>query len=262
KRYKIHICYALTKFTREIAHDNDKGDISIYDKLYFEPDYIKYIFLKWSSSPKKDSNLATRQEINEFRNAYGALRQIVKSEEYDSKAFLRLFQMMNIRKSLDRLFATFLFSLTRDDILRKVSKTPKWIEHVKNRNWKTHKFIYIESIFMYNTDPYSNQMKISPPSAYIERITGSLSKLICVNKNLHRECYLYKQLLFHTKFKIFNGPMMPSYISSLDKAGQLNNKENRVQFARNLIFNEYYHSSAVSLIPLSLGAKENVKEFK
>ncbi|KAI5179056.1 hypothetical protein PAEPH01_2596, partial [Pancytospora epiphaga] len=73
KRYKIHICYILTKFTPENTQNNNEDDINIYDRIYFEPKYIKYALDKWSRSARNDSFSVNECDVNELRNAYGAM---------------------------------------------------------------------------------------------------------------------------------------------------------------------------------------------
>ncbi|KAI5179437.1 hypothetical protein PAEPH01_2639, partial [Pancytospora epiphaga] len=96
---------------------------------------------------------------------------------------------------------------------------------------------------------------------YLRKITDVLFKLINANKEMHRERYLYQQLLFPAKLKFFNEFMMKLYIMGLDEIGQLDNKEKRMQIARDLIFSKYYHESAVVLKSKLEEDGGNMKEF-
>ncbi|KAI5169964.1 hypothetical protein PAEPH01_1132 [Pancytospora epiphaga] len=257
KRYKIHIYYALTKFTQENVQSNNEGFIDVCDKAYFKPEYIRHVFNKLIRNPTNSFSL-----VNEFRNAYGAIRQIVQSDGYNSVAFLRLFYTMNTDSSYDKTFALILFSLTKKDILRDVSKTPEWTKHMEDMIIKHSNYVYIENVFMYNADSRFKLSKTYCSANYVKCIVNIFHKLISVNKTLHRECYLYQQLLFHPEFEIFNNHFMVAYILSLNDTGQLDNKEKRVQIARDLIFNEYYYKSVVELKSLLKGVKGNLREFR
>ncbi|KAI5183935.1 hypothetical protein PAEPH01_2965, partial [Pancytospora epiphaga] len=215
KRYKIHICYVLAKFTREIVQTNNECVTGICDEIYFKFSYIKYVLNKWSKISIKSSSSASEREVNELRNVYGAICQIVQSKEYDSGVFLKLFNAISISDPLDRTFALFLFSLTKKSILKDVSKTPEWAEHIKNRSIKRHKFSYIENIFMYNADFSLKLVKSDRPRSYVKRITNILLNTSNMNKGLYRESYLYQQLLFHPKFKIFTNRLMMPYVQGL-----------------------------------------------
>ncbi|KAI5170314.1 hypothetical protein PAEPH01_1329, partial [Pancytospora epiphaga] len=261
KRYKIHILYALTKFTPENAKDNNEGGVNIFDNMYFEPEYIKYVFNKWSRMLIKDSSLVKEWDTNEFKCAYGAMRQIIQSDGYDFVAFLRLFYTMNTSNSKDRMFALILFSLAKEDILRNVSKTPMWAERIKDKNTCLQKFKYIEIIFMYNVDLSLILLESYLPNIYLKRIADAVNNLINMTEGMHRERYLYQQLLFHPKFNFFNNSMMVLYIMGLDNIGQLNNKEKRLQIARDLIFNKFYYESIIKLRSELMKIKGNISEF-
>ncbi|KAI5170048.1 hypothetical protein PAEPH01_1206, partial [Pancytospora epiphaga] len=265
KRYKIHIHYALTKFTQENLQSNNEGFIDVCDKAYFKPENIRLVFIRLTKPPKNRIVLDYEHNVNEFRNVYGAIRQIVQSNGYNSVAFLRLFYTMNTDSSYDKTFALILFSLTKKDILRDVSKTPEWTKHMEDMIIKPSKYVYIEDVFMYNADSRFKLPKTYCSYRYVKcitNITNIFHKLINVNKTLYRECYLYQQLLFHPEFEIFNTSMMRLYISGLNDAGQFDNKEKRIQIARDLIFNEYYYKSVVELKSLLKEAKGNLREFR
>ncbi|KAI5169729.1 hypothetical protein PAEPH01_0950 [Pancytospora epiphaga] len=262
KRYKIHICYALTKFTREIAQNNDEGVKSICDSIYFEPEYIKNVLIRWSIVSVNTPRSTNKLEINEFRNVYGAIRQIVQSKGYNGGEFLRLFHMMNIHDFHERLFALILFSLTKEDILREVNKTLGWSLHIKNRSINPHVFAYIEDIFMYNANSNSIVSELYYPNVYIERITSIYIRLINRNKEMQRECYLYQQLLYHPKFELFTNYAIKSYILGLNKTGQLFSEKKCVQIARDLIFSKYYYESAVNLELVLIKTEGPLGKFK
>ncbi|KAI5182503.1 hypothetical protein PAEPH01_2896, partial [Pancytospora epiphaga] len=196
KRYKIHICYALTKFTCENTQSNNDAVIDIYDKIYFEPKCIKNAFNKWVKKSKDELFLNDEHKMNEFRNAYGAMLQIIQSEGYESAVFLRLFHEMCLCNFHDRLYALILFSLTKEDILRDVIKTPEWAEHMRNRSINRFRFTYIEDIFIRNIDLSLKLSKSYFSNNYIIKITDTLFDLISANKMLYRERYLYQQVLF------------------------------------------------------------------
>ncbi|KAI5169663.1 hypothetical protein PAEPH01_0898 [Pancytospora epiphaga] len=259
-RYKIHIYYALTKFTRNNSLNNDEGAIDIYDEVYFYPEHIRYVLNKWSITSKKNYLSVDELEINEFRNAYGAMRQIVQSEKYNSTVFLRLFFMINTTDTYNRMFTFLLFSLTKENILRDVKKTPEWTEHEKSKCEKKHGFIYIENIFLCNSYQHVPSLKGCLPIVYHKRITSIMHKLITVEKRMYREHYSYKYLLFHPKFEIFNNYLMAEYIEGLNEIGQLDSKEKRLQIVRDLLFSRYYYESAEKL---ELGEAEGtLKEFE
>ncbi|KAI5169724.1 hypothetical protein PAEPH01_0945 [Pancytospora epiphaga] len=262
KRYKIHICYALTKFTLENGQSNSGGVIDICDRGYIKLEYIKHVFSKWIRVARNGSYLADEREVNEFRNAYGAMRQIVQCDEYNSMMFFRLFHTISISNFYERMFALILFSLTKENILREVNKSPEWAKHIKNKNGKRHNFPYIENMFMMNADLNSILLKPHCPYTYVERINSIFMKLIKGNKEMQRERYSYQQLLFHPKFKIFNNRQMKSYILGLSKTDQLDSKERCVQIARDLIFSEYYYESAAKLSSELVEDKENLKNFR
>ncbi|KAI5175108.1 hypothetical protein PAEPH01_2117, partial [Pancytospora epiphaga] len=206
KRYKIHICYALTKFTFENVQSNNEGAIDICDRMYFNLEYIKCIFGKWTAVSTSGSCTANKHNTNEFRNAYGAMRQFVQNDAYDLNVFLKLFRMICITNSLARLFTLTLFSLTKEDIFRMFSKTPEWTEHLKNKTIKRHKFAYIENIFMYNVD--LKAYKSYFPDIWFLGITNICNKIINANKEMPREHYLYQHLLIRLKSKISNDHRM------------------------------------------------------
>ncbi|KAI5168755.1 hypothetical protein PAEPH01_0393 [Pancytospora epiphaga] len=262
KRYKIHIFYALTKFTREITENNNEGFAGVYDKVYFKPMYIGSVFRKWIRVSKSDTFSVNQRDVNEFRNAYCAMRQILQSEEYNFVDFFRLFYTMDTRVPSDKLFALVLFSLTRESILRDADKSPVWTDHMKNRNVKNHRFAYIENIYMYNANPGSKLLKSYSPCSYVRKITDIFLSLINTNEGLYREHCLYQQLLFYPKFDICNNSMMKSYILGLSKAGQLDNKERRMQIARDLIFNKFYCKLAMKLPSKLIKAEGTLKEFR
>ncbi|KAI5175280.1 hypothetical protein PAEPH01_2144, partial [Pancytospora epiphaga] len=263
ERYKIHICYALTKFTNENVQSNNEGTVNAYDKVYFRSEYIKYVLNKWAKISKNNSFVVDERTVNEFRNAYEAMRQLVQNDSYDSAAFFRLFCMICVTNFPDRTFTLILFSLTKEDILRNANKTPEWAaKYRENRGKKRHKFSYIENIFMYNANLNFKLLRKYHLGNYFRRIADILDNPYSMNKNLYRESYLYQQLLFHPKFKIFNDNKLIKYISGLNEIGKLDNKEGRTQIARDLIFNEYYHESAVKLKLELIGAKGNLEEFR
>ncbi|KAI5168526.1 hypothetical protein PAEPH01_0207 [Pancytospora epiphaga] len=262
KRYKIHICYALTKFTLENAHSNSEGVIDICDRVYIKLEYIRRVFNRWVKVVRNGSYLADEREVNEFRNAYGAMRQIVQCDEYNSMMFFRLLHTMLMSNSDEKLFALILFNSTKENILREVNKSPEWTKHITSKNRKDHNFLYIENMFMRNAD--SNLILLKPhcPFTYVERINRIFVKLIEATKGMQRERYLYQQLLFHPKFEFFNNCLMKLYIPGLSKIGQLDNEERRVQIARDLIFNEYYYESAAKLSPELVEGKGNIEKFR
>ncbi|KAI5172480.1 hypothetical protein PAEPH01_1756 [Pancytospora epiphaga] len=262
KRYKVHICYVLTKFTFDNVQGSDKVVIDVYDRMYFEPKYIKSIFNKWAKISKDESSIPNERNVNEFKNAYNAMRQIVQSDGYDSVAFLRLFHTISGNNVADKMFALILFSLTKENILRDVNKTPEWTEYVKNRNTKRHKFAYIENIFMYNANLSLKLSESYCPYGYIKIITKILLNLINTNQALYRERYLYQQLLFQPKFEPFNNSKMNLYIFGLNDIGQLDNKERRIQIARDLMFNKFYLKSAVELKTRLIGNEKNLEELR
>ncbi|KAI5176585.1 hypothetical protein PAEPH01_2383, partial [Pancytospora epiphaga] len=262
KRYKIHISYALTKFTRENTQSNNDAVIDICDKIYFEPKYIKSAFNKWVKKSKADLFLNDAHKMNEFRNAYGAMRQIIQSEGYDSAVFLRLFHEMCLGNFYDRLYVLILFSLTKEDILRDVIKTPEWAEYMRNRSINRFRFTCIEDIFIGDVNLSYNTFKFHYLRSYVKSITVTLSDLVNTNNVLYREQYLHQQLLFQPKLKVFNNYSMMPYVWGLYNTGYLDNKERRIQIARDLIFNKYYYKSAMKLKIWSIGFEGSLEEFR
>ncbi|KAI5170905.1 hypothetical protein PAEPH01_1541, partial [Pancytospora epiphaga] len=195
KKYEIHLCYALTKFTRVRAQNDNESVADIYSKFYFDPKYIRSIFVKWYSILRDYP--VEQCAVNEFRTAYGAIRQIIQSEGYDSVAFIRLFYTMDIDKPIGSILAIILFSLTKEDILREVNKMPEWAEYIKNRSEKNYTSVYIENIFMCNADLCLNMKEEYCPDKYVKNVTTILSTLINSKEVMYREYYLYQQLLFH-----------------------------------------------------------------
>ncbi|KAI5177068.1 hypothetical protein PAEPH01_2458 [Pancytospora epiphaga] len=260
KKYKIHICYALTKFTPEKAQDSSESVIDVFSKVYFTPEYIKRIFNKWGRLSKIDLLLANQCELNEFRNAYNAMRQIVQSEGYGHIEFLRLFRTICITNFFDRIFTLILFSSTKEDILRDVSKTPAWAEYIKTRRTSHHKFAYIENIFMYNVDSSLKLSKSTCPYKYVIGIDKSPLNPLNTDKGMYREYYLYQQLLFHPKSAFFNCSII-SYVLGLDKIGKFAYKERRIQIARDLIFSEYYYKLAVKLMCALSESNGDLRKF-
>ncbi|KAI5175282.1 hypothetical protein PAEPH01_2146, partial [Pancytospora epiphaga] len=206
KRYKIHICYALTKFTFENVQSNNEGVIDVCDRMYFNPEYIKCIFGKWTAVSTSSFCTANKRDMNEFRNAYGAMRQLVQSKGYDLDVFLELFRMISICNSFERMFVIVLFSLSKEDIFRRFSKTPEWTEYLKNKTTRSYKFAYIENIFMYNVD--LKACKSYSPNIRLSGITNICNKIINANKEMPREHYLYQHLLIRLKSKNFNDQCM------------------------------------------------------
>ncbi|KAI5169415.1 hypothetical protein PAEPH01_0690 [Pancytospora epiphaga] len=261
RKYKIHTCYVFTKFTQISDQNGDKNVNNVYSNLYFGPEYIRRVFSRWSRKINSKSCLVDDCEVKELKNAYGAIRQIVQSEEYNSKAFFKLFSMIYTGNHQDKLFALILFSLTNEDILREINNTSEWAAHIENRNKNMHIFLYIENSFMYNIDPCSNLYKGCKSNAYVKRITSLLFDLKDKDEKMYREYYFYQHLLFHPKFEVFNNSMMKSYIKNLNATGQLDTKERCVQLARDLIFNEYYCESAVELSSKLSKSIGKLKEF-
>ncbi|KAI5177024.1 hypothetical protein PAEPH01_2433, partial [Pancytospora epiphaga] len=262
RRYKIHIFYALTKFTLENAQSNSGGVVDIWDRIYIEPEYIKHVFSKWIRVARNGSYLADEREVNEFRHAYGAMRQIVQCDEYNSMMFFRLFHTISMTNSYERMFTLILFSLTKENILREVNKSPEWAKHIQNKNRKRYSFLYIENMFMKNAD--LNSISLGPHSTYtyVKRINSIFIKLIKGNKEMQRERYSYQQLLFHPKFKFFNNYRIKLYILGLGKIDQLDSKERCVQIARDLIFSEYYYKSAMNLNSELVEEEGNLEKFR
>ncbi|KAI5169353.1 hypothetical protein PAEPH01_0642 [Pancytospora epiphaga] len=263
KRYNIHVCYALTKFTQENAqNNNNEGIIDIFDKLYFEPMYIIKTFRNCTKIPKDDLSLVDKRYVNDFRNVYGAIRQIVQSKRYDSLGFLRLLCKIGIFNCLDKTFILILFSLTNKDILKDVSKTQEWTERIKKRRIKQYKFSYIEDFFMYNADSSLTLLESCHFSDHGNNIINTLFDSINMNMGLYRERCLYQQLLFYPKFKFFKDFKMKQYIYNLNNTGQFNNNEKRVQIARDLIFNKFYYESVVESKSRPFKPDENLWKFR
>ncbi|KAI5169271.1 hypothetical protein PAEPH01_0577 [Pancytospora epiphaga] len=261
--YKSHVCYALTKFTREIGQINSleqSNSVETNSRLYFDPENIKLEFRTWMKTSWCNNKLDDAVFINtykkEFVNAFAMIRQITQSNKYNRNTFLKLFDRVNLANASNKPYLTLLFSLTSENILKEVVKTQKWAEYIKKKSNMSHNYQYIENIFMNNANNSLILHLNRSICLHIIKIYETFSKLnIKKNATMHREYYFYQRLLFHPRSIMFNDTSMLSYIKGLSKIDRLNSKEQRDQIARDLIFNEYYHEAVIKL-------KDKTAEFE
>ncbi|KAI5169685.1 hypothetical protein PAEPH01_0918 [Pancytospora epiphaga] len=270
--YKSHVCYALTKFTREIGQINSleqSSNVETNSKLYFDPENIKSEFRTWMKTSWCNNKLDDAAFINtykkEFVNAFAMIRQITQSNNYNCNTFLELFDKVNLVNTSNKSYFTLLFSLTSENILKEWAKTRKWAEYIKKRSTASHSYQYLENLFMNNAN---NSLILHPAqtiSFHVIKIHESFVKSnIKKNATMHREYYFYQRLLFHPRSIMFNDTFMLSYIEGLSKIGRLNSKEQRDQIARDLVFNEYYHEAVMKLKDktVELEKEPRLVEFK
>ncbi|KAI5169574.1 hypothetical protein PAEPH01_0826 [Pancytospora epiphaga] len=271
--YKSHVCYTLTKFTRELGQVNDIGkskDVETNSRLYFDPLRIKYEFATWIKMMKKNNShsdtIITEVHEKGFINVFAIIRQLVQSDKYNHNVFFKIFNKVSFNHIPDKSYLTLLFSLTNKNILIDLEKTQEWIEYTQKRSISTHSYQFLEDIFINNVNPKSKTYLKYSTKICIMKIYESLSTLTKKrDRTMRREHYFYHRLLFHPRSSIFNGRSMLSYIEGLSKIGQFNNKGMCDQIARDLIFNEYYHENAIKLKKMSkdnLSNDPKLLEFK
>ncbi|KAI5176591.1 hypothetical protein PAEPH01_2389 [Pancytospora epiphaga] len=136
--YKSHICYALTKFTREIGQidsSEQSNDVETNSRLYFDPKNIKLEFRTWMKTSgrnnKLDDAVFLKDYRKEFVNIFAMIRQITQSDEYNCDMFLEIFDRVNLANVSNKPYLTLLFSLTSENILKEVAKSQKWAEYMK-----------------------------------------------------------------------------------------------------------------------------------
>ncbi|KAI5169750.1 hypothetical protein PAEPH01_0967 [Pancytospora epiphaga] len=155
--------------------------------------------------------------------------------------------MIRINEPRERVYAALLFLLTKENILRDVSKTPFWARHNKDvgeiLSGRRHYFRYIEEFFMSNVgaETKSNEFKIRSTYTYLKKIHACLSVIIEKTDGICRERYLCQRFFFHPRFKKFNENSMYSYVSGLQAICMLSTEEDYTQFARDIILNDYYY---------------------
>ncbi|KAI5180279.1 hypothetical protein PAEPH01_2720, partial [Pancytospora epiphaga] len=271
-RYESHVCYAFTKFTPEFEQTNNLGksrDVKTNSELYIDPVYIKFEFATWirmlNNTNSLDNTIAADECKKEFVNAFAMIRQIMQSNEYNTNMFFKIFNKTHSTKYVDKPYLTLLFSLTKEYILRDLAETQEWCEYIKKRSTSSHSYRFMEEIFMNNasSDPKSFLKYHSAVS--VAKIYKALSELNTKRRiTMHREHYFYQYLLFHPRFKIFNGAYILDYVNGLNKIGRFNNGEERDQIARDLVFSEYYHEAAIELKNLPRWCKNEPRlvEFK
>ncbi|KAI5174810.1 hypothetical protein PAEPH01_2100, partial [Pancytospora epiphaga] len=265
-RYKSHVCYALTKFTREFKQANDVGKSNV-SRLYFEPVYIKYEFKNWIRILKKNNNVSTTTSVDErekgFVNAFAVFRQITQSDKYNFDLFFKLFNRVDVTRKHNKPYLTLLFSLTNENILKELGETPEWIEYIKKKSVSLYSHRYIENFSINNANSKTTAYLKYIAMLYVTKMHEDLVNLIAKGGIImHREYYFYRRLLFHPQFRIFNGMSMIGYIEGLNKIGLLNNREQRDQIARDLVFSEYYHKATKEILECSPKKGFWLLEFK
>ncbi|KAI5168697.1 hypothetical protein PAEPH01_0343 [Pancytospora epiphaga] len=268
-KYKIHVCYAFTKFTPEFEQTND-GETN--SRLYFNPEYSKAEFLNCMKM-LKDNNIlnkkvsAVKREEN-FVNAFAFIRQIVQSNEYNANMLYKILNKMDCNLD-DKRYLILLLSLTNERILREFKENKEWSQQIKKRLKLTGKYNFMGCICI-NNAPFglifdSKYYSKDGTKDCVVRIHGVLSILDEKKRvKMHREHYFYRRLLLHPKLNVFKDEHMPDYIQGLNKIGRLNSKEQCDQLARDLIFNEYYRKGALEFLrPSEKPIKdEKLLEFK
>ncbi|KAI5170323.1 hypothetical protein PAEPH01_1336 [Pancytospora epiphaga] len=271
-RYGIHVCYVLTKFIKECVQETNTKEHSsakIHNGLCFDAVYVKYAFINWikilNNNNSLDNGASIEHYKKEFRNAFGMFRQIVQSNKYNYDLFFKILRKVCFTKAYDKPFLILLFMSTNINILRDLMKTQEWVEYIKRRSRLSHSFVFIEDIFINNANP-DFKLNIKYNTVFcvvkIHRILAKLNKKEGIT--MHREHYFCQRFLFHPHFRIFNDFSMLGYIKALSKTGQFNNKAQCDQIARDLVFSEYYHKTAMRLknMPKIFGKEPELVEFK
>ncbi|KAI5171462.1 hypothetical protein PAEPH01_1646 [Pancytospora epiphaga] len=261
KKYKIHVCYVFSKFSQDNINNQESNDnsIALLDKLYFDIKAAKDYFRIFKSIKTKKvldtfgkevSNLVSNHNDKvELKNTMGALRQIVQSKNYNYKVFNGLFMMINIGDSRERVYTALLFLLTKENILKDVSKSGIWILHKKDigktsLKRKTHNFRYIEEAFMCNVGAESKPEEFKPctTDTYLRKIHACISDITEKIDGIYRERHLFQRFFFHPKFKKFyEYHMISGYIAGLEVICMVSTEEDYKQLARDLILNNYYY---------------------
>ncbi|KAI5180823.1 hypothetical protein PAEPH01_2757, partial [Pancytospora epiphaga] len=256
-RYKIHVCYVFSKFNYDNVNCKklDNSNSALLNELYFDIRNVKGVFQIFEDA--KDNRVRSGQTlvfvINpkdkvELKNIFGALRQVVQSKKYNHGVFVEVILMIRRYVSSDWAFASVLFLLTKEDILKDASKNPSWIKYEESfENARVsiyRRFKVIEFSFMYNlsggeSSKYRSR-EMSSESKYLEKIRSLLLCLIDKNNEIYRLRHLCLRFFFHPKFKRFTRDNGNSYISGLKATSMLTTKEDFTQFARDLILNDYY----------------------
>ncbi|KAI5168756.1 hypothetical protein PAEPH01_0394 [Pancytospora epiphaga] len=250
-RYKIHVCYVLTKFTKDsLQKINEDGNenLGAYKELYFDLIHIKKAFKNWIKI--QDKNYHSDNKLKEeFMNAFGMIRQAMQSDKCSFYVFLELFDSVVLTKTVDKPYLILLFVFTKENMLMELDRSTEWHNEMNSRTAGNRCYRFLEDFFMYNINPTSEfyhqnfSTKICPI-----KIFEVLFKLN--NKGsiiMHREHYFCQHILFHPQCKIFDGDHMSNYIKALSKTGQLDSKEKCNQIARDLVFSEYYHETVVKV---------------
>ncbi|KAI5173450.1 hypothetical protein PAEPH01_1988, partial [Pancytospora epiphaga] len=253
-RYKIHVCYALTKFT--LKNVGSTRPNNILENVYFCVHKIKGGFNKWNCKRNEEipsrvdeGSLISVYEENdtiELKNVMGALRQIVQSKRYNSRIFFELYTLSKMYNSNERLYYTFLLLLTKENILKEAKESSLWEDYKKNSKAGYGKaFQYIEDMFMININNIDKASRVtikmrSTVDIYIKGIGIYMAKLLKTKNASHRERYLCSRLIFHPKFKVYKDDLS-SYLHGLKHAHILDEKKVRTQLSRDLIFNDYYY---------------------
>ncbi|KAI5169696.1 hypothetical protein PAEPH01_0925 [Pancytospora epiphaga] len=250
-RYKSHVCYAFTKFTPELKQTND-GETN--SRLYLNPVYIKCQFENWIRMLKYDSSydkeVSAVERKNEFVNAFGMIRQIVQSNDYNSNVLYKLFNKLSSSQAQDEQYLILLFSLTNKNILKEFTKNKEWTQEIKTKLGAASEYNFIKNIYMNNAGFDSKDCVVG-----IHEVLSVLNEEKYVK--MRREHYFYRRLLLHPRLNVFKDEHIPGYIQGLNEIGWLNSKEQCDQLARDLIFNIYYHKGVLEFLRIP---KESIKE--
>ncbi|KAI5173111.1 hypothetical protein PAEPH01_1852, partial [Pancytospora epiphaga] len=255
-RYKVHVCYALSKFTMENTGSASSNG-AIWGTVYFDANKIRRTFKKWNLLKDEESSTNTDEDNSifvldekdriELKNALCALRQIVQTNGYNSTMFMELYKHVEKGSRHEQMFCSFLFLLTDEIILKEVKSSPLWDKYKKDiKVPNRYCFRDTEDIFMGNLNDTSdiNTKRGSniSMSLYLIRASKFMSNLLKTKDVLHRERFLCSRLFFHSKFKIFKDNLN-KYIWELKEIRMLDEEKVCTQLARDLIFNDYYYEA-------------------
>ncbi|KAI5175865.1 hypothetical protein PAEPH01_2198, partial [Pancytospora epiphaga] len=153
------------------------------------------------------------------------------------------------------------------NILKSLNRTQDLISHIRKNPviLLPHRHQFIQEIFINNLRFNSKSYSKYYLEEYVVKIHDTLSTLNAKgNIIMHREHYFYQHFLFHSRLSIFNGMSMPGYIQGLSKIGRFDNRKERDQVTRDLVFSGYYYEAAIRLKNMSdeFAKKQGILEFK
>ncbi|KAI5174814.1 hypothetical protein PAEPH01_2104 [Pancytospora epiphaga] len=254
-RYRSHTCYALTTFTRELEEVNGIGesnDVETNSRLYFDPLRIKNEFGTWIRMMKKSNNLSGTITVEEYKkvfiNAFAIIRQIMHSDNFNYKIFLKIFNNSAFGQYYNRPYVTLLFSLINEGVFDDLTKSQEWAECIDEETGRFYKHQFISDILSVNMGYGRVVDPLDTIKEYITRIHGFLSKLNTKDTIImHREHFFFQHLLFHPRLNLISGTSILYYMEGLKKIGWANSREKCDQITRDLFFNDYYYEFAMEL---------------